>query len=123
MQSNLGDNHSYDEQINIFIRVVNQRRNDKNKIYSIHEPEVQCISKCKHHKKYEFCNKVSMVRSLVGHILVVLSFRNEYEVYTIDKSLEQVKRINGKPLKRLAGDRGYRGKKESGCRKYEICDV
>ena len=33
-------NHSYDGLISIIIRVINQKRNDKNKIYSIHEPEV-----------------------------------------------------------------------------------
>ena len=100
-----------------------QKRNDKNKVYSIHEPEVQCISKGKEHKKYEFGNKVSVVRSLSGLILGALSFRNEYDGHTIDKSLEQVKRISGKELKRLAGDRGYRGKKKSGVTEILIPDI
>lgn len=30
----------------------------------------------------------------------------------IEKSLEQVQRLTGKSIQRLAGDRGYRGKKE-----------
>ena len=123
LQRNLKGNHSYDGLISIFIRVINQKRNDKNKIYSIHEPEVQCISKGKEHKKYEFGNKVSVVRSLSGLILGALSFRNEYDGHTIDKSLEQVKRINGKQLKRLAGDRGYRGKKKSGATEILIPDI
>ena len=123
LQRNLGGNRSYDGQINIFIRVINQKRNDKNKVYSIHEPEVQCISKGKEHKKYEFGNKVSVVRSLSGLILGALSFRNEYDGHTIDKSLEQVKRISGKELKRLAGDRGYRGKKKSGVTEILIPDI
>ena len=123
LQRNLGGNRSYDGQINIFIRVINQKRNDKNKVYSIHEPGVQCISKGKEHKKYEFGNKVSVVRSLSGLILGALSFRNEYDGHTIDKSLEQVKRISGKELKRLAGDRGYRGKKKSGVTEILIPDI
>ena len=123
LQRNLGDNHSYGELVNIFIRVINQKKSDKNKIYSIHEPEVQCISKGKEHKKYEFGNKVSVILSLSGRILGALSFRNEYDGHTIEKSLEKVERINGKTLKRLAGDRDYRGTKKSGATKILIPDI
>jgi IS5 family transposase len=35
-------------------RLLSQKRDDKNKIYSIHVPEVECISKGKVHKRYEF---------------------------------------------------------------------
>ncbi len=42
----------------------------------------------------------------------VKSFRNEYDGHTIEESLLQVERITGKKVGRLAGDRGYRGKKE-----------
>ena len=34
----------------------------KNKIYSVHEPQVDCTSKEKSHQRYEFGNKVSLVR-------------------------------------------------------------
>ena len=64
-----------------------------------------------------------MVRSLARLLLSVLAFRNEYDGHTIDKSLEQVKRINGKTLKRLAGDRGYRGKKEYEGTKILLPDI
>jgi IS5 family transposase len=36
------------------LRVLNQKRKDGDKIYSLHEPEVYCMSKGKEHKKYEF---------------------------------------------------------------------
>lgn len=123
LQRNLRGNHDYDEQISIFIRVLNQKKHDKDKIYSIHEPGVQCISKGKEHKKYEFGNKVSVVRSLGGLILGAFSFRNEYEGHTIGQSLEQMKRLTGRTLKRLAGDRGYRGKKKSGDTQILIPDT
>ena len=112
LQRKYGGSHGYGERINIFLRVINQKKNDKNKIYSIHEPEVQCISKGKERKKYEFGNKVSIVMSVTGLILGALSFRNEYDGHTIEGSLEQVERLTGKKIKRIAGDRGYRGKKE-----------
>jgi len=43
--------------------IFNQKRNDTNKIYSVHAPEVECLSKGKVHKKYEFGCKVAMVSS------------------------------------------------------------
>ena len=70
------------------------------------------LSKGKEHKKYEFGNKVSIIRSMTGIILGARSFRNEYDGHTIEESLLQVERITGKKVRRLAGDRGYRGKKE-----------
>lgn len=66
----------------------------------------------KEHKKYEFGNKVPIIRSATGLILGACSLRNEYDVHTIRKSLEQVQRLTGKRVKQLAGDRGYRGKSE-----------
>ena len=107
VERNLGENSRYNEQQNIFKTILLQRRNSTKKIYSIHEPEVQCISKGKEHKKYEFGNKVSIIRSITGVILGASSFLNEYDGHTIEQSLEQVGRLTGKSIKRLAGDRGY----------------
>lgn len=112
LKRNLGDNREYDKIISIFEKVLSQRRNSTQKIYSIHEPDVQCISKGKEHKKYEFGNKVSIIRSMTGVILGAVSFRNEYDGHTIEQSLNQVQRLTGTRIKKLAGDRGYRGKKE-----------
>lgn len=41
-------------------RLLNQQKNDKKKLYSLHVPEVECIAKGKAHKKYEFGTKVSI---------------------------------------------------------------
>lgn len=112
LKRNLAGNHDYDSLLGIFERVLSQKCCSRRKIYSLHEPEVQCISKGKEHKKYEFGNKVSIIRSITGIILGARSFRNEYDGHTIEESLLQVERITGKKVGRLAGDRGYRGKKE-----------
>ena len=82
-----------------------------------------CISKGKEHKKYEFGNKVSVIRSNSGIILGAMSFRNEYDGHTIAKALEQVERLTGKCIKKLAGDRGYRGRKEVNGTQILIPDV
>ena len=47
-------------------RIATQRRTDKNKIYSVHEPHVECISKGKAHKRYEFGCKVSVAATSRG---------------------------------------------------------
>ena len=123
LRRNLKGNHDYDSLLDLFERVLSQERNSPGKIYSLHEPEVQCISKGKEHKKYEFGNKVSIIRSITGIILGAKSFRNEYDGHTIEESLLQVERITSKKVRRLAGDRGYRGKKEAGGTQILIPDV
>ncbi len=121
LERNLGNEHSmYAPLISLFYKVLSQNRNSKDKIYSLHEPDVLCISKGKEHKKYEFGNKVSVISSKRGVILGALSFRNEYDGHTIDKALEQVERMTGKRPELLAGDRGYRGQKQSGNTQIEI---
>lgn len=72
--------------------------------------------------KYEFGNKVSIVRTQSGLIIGALSFRNEYDGHTIDRSLEQIRRIYPHPINLLAGDRGYRGQSSSGDTKVVIPD-
>ncbi len=112
LKRNLGSDSRHTGLIERFEAILSQRRNSREKIYSIHEPEVQCISKGKEHKKYEFGNKVSIIRSVTGIILGAQSFRNEYDGHTIESSLAQVERLTRRKIKILAGDRGYRGKKE-----------
>lgn len=41
-------------------RLLTQRTDDKNKLYALHAPEVECISKGKARKPYEFGVKVSI---------------------------------------------------------------
>lgn len=40
-------NRHYDELLSVFKKILLQRCNSAHKIYSIHEPDVQCISKGK----------------------------------------------------------------------------
>jgi transposase, IS5 family len=44
----------YREELNVIYRILTQNRNDTNKLISVHEPQVLCISKDKEHKQYEF---------------------------------------------------------------------
>lgn len=110
----------YKGELALFNQVLQQTRNSKHKIYSLHEPEVQCISKGKEHKKYEFGNKVSIVYNLSGVIVGAMGFRNEYDGHTLEPALRQVESLIGKAPKTATVDRGYRGKSTIGNTKIQI---
>ena len=92
-------------------RIFNQKRSDKNKIYSYHAPETKCIAKGKAHKRYEFGNKVSIASTAKsGWIVGVESFsENIYDGKTIADSLIQVQQVQGSYPHEALTDRGYRG--------------
>ena len=123
LERNLGRKKGYEKMFELYYRVLSQNRKSKNKVYSLHEPDVVCISKGKEHKQYEFGNKVSILRSWSGLILGACSFRNEYDGHTIEKALEQTQRMTGRKVDKLAGDREYRGIKQIGKTKRLIPDV
>jgi transposase, IS5 family len=114
LERNLLPNSRYESQIDLFKRILSQKKSDNNKIYSVHEPDVQCISKGKEHKKYEFGNKVSIIYTqTTGVIIGAMGFRNPYDGHTLEPALEQTERLLGKrTIKTLIGDRGYRGKRQ-----------
>jgi len=51
-------------------RIHAQQRNDKNKVYSVHALEVECIAKGKAHKPYEFGVKVGVVSTSKENFVV-----------------------------------------------------
>ena len=111
---NLLNNNTYESDLSLFKRVLDQKRSDTNKIYSLHEPNVCCISKGKAHKKYEFGNKVSILTTKESGIIVgALSFeKNDYDGHTLPEALGQYKELLNKEAKEVIVDRGYRGKKQ-----------
>ena len=47
------------KKLEIYERVLQQKKDDKDKIYSLHKLEVGCLAKGKDHKKYELGSKVA----------------------------------------------------------------
>jgi IS5 family transposase len=106
-------------------RLYNQKKNDKNKIYSIHAPEVECISKGKAHKKYEFGNKASYATtSREGFVIGALGLHgNPYDGHTLPGAIEQAERLCGdRKLGRVFVDQGYKGHGYAGDTEIHICD-
>jgi IS5 family transposase len=91
-------------------KIYRQKRKDKNKVYSVHAPEVACISKGKVHKKYEFGCKVSVAATSRGGWFVgaLAHPGNPYDGHTLAQALSQVERIARTPEHAFV-DRGYRG--------------
>lgn len=115
LERNLPAGSKYHTGVALFKKVLTQKRNDSNKIYSLHEPEVQCISKGKEHKKYEFGNKVSIVYTQnTGVIVGALGFRNDYDGHTLEEALQQTAKLIGQPPQTATVDRGYKGRSQIG---------
>jgi IS5 family transposase len=97
--------------LDIYQRVLNQKRSDSNKIYSIHEPDVKCYTKGKEHKKFEFGSKVSILLTQnTGVIVGAMNFNStEHDNKTIEKAIQQYERLTEKKAKSCYVDRGYRG--------------
>jgi IS5 family transposase len=106
----------HEETLQLFRRVHKQKRTDKNKVYSLHEPDVLCIGKGKEHKKYEFGRKASLVvTKTTGVIVGALSFtENIYDGNTLPDVLEQVWQITETCPQVAICDRGYRGRTRVG---------
>ncbi len=103
---------NYKEELALYKRVLQQKRFDKNKIYSLHKPFTSCIAKGKAHKQYEFGNKVGLMinpKNLI--ILGVKTFLgNPHDSRTIEPLLNQMEDNLGYKPKEVVYDKGGRGK-------------
>ena len=106
--------NQYANDLKLYRRVIQQRKDDKNKIYSLHKPFTCCIAKGKMHKPYEFGNKIGLMvnpKSLV--ILAIESFKgNPHDSHTIEPLLNQIEKNFQYQPQEVVYDRGGRGKSE-----------
>ena len=92
-------------------KIFSQQVNDKNKLYSLHAPEVSCIAKGKSHKKYEFGCKVSIVSTSRDNWVIGMQAKdgNPYDGHTLKEALEQAVQITGITPGNAYCDKGYKG--------------
>lgn len=99
------------EELALAKRLLAQQKADKNKLYSLHAPEVECISKGKAHKRYEFGVKASIATTNKSNVVVggMAVPGNPYDGHTLKNALEQVRRVTGSVIDEAFVDKGYRG--------------
>ncbi len=92
-------------------RLLAQQRQDREKLYSVHAPEVECLAKGKVQKRYEFGCKVSVASTSRGNWIVGARalHGNPYDGHTLGGALQQVERVSGQKPKTAFVDLGYRG--------------
>jgi transposase, IS5 family len=92
-------------------RLLVQERTSKNKLYSLHAPEVVCIAKGKAHRPYEFGSKVAVaVTNREGFVLASKALEgNPYDGHTLSTTVDQATALSGVEPDRIYVDSGYRG--------------
>ena len=95
-------------------RIRTQQPKDKNKLYALHAPEVECISKGKARNRYEFGVKVSLaVTHKQGLMVGAKRFvGNPYDGHTLAAQISQCNDLiksAGSEVKQAFVDLGYRG--------------
>ena len=92
-------------------RIRQQQPQDSHKLYSLHEPEVQCISKGKAHKRYEFGQKVALATTNRSNWIVAARMmeNNPYDGHTLAATLTSTESNTGIPIRDVYVDKGYRG--------------
>ncbi|WP_369127900.1 IS5 family transposase [Paracraurococcus ruber] len=103
--------------LGLVARLLRQRREDRgrDKLYSLHAPEVECIGKGKANARYEFGVKVSLAttNAVAPGGQFVLGARAlpgiPFDGHTLAAQIAQAERITGVEVERAYVDRGYRG--------------
>lgn len=93
-------------------RLLNQKKESPNKLYSLHAPEVECIAKGKARKRYEFGCKVSVVTTCKDPWILAISAHhdNPYDGATLKESLQKAETLSDGKIEQAFADKGYRGK-------------
>ena len=97
-------------------RVLAQDRHHRGrKVYSLHDPEVECIGKGKAHAPYEFGVKVSIATTLKrakgGQFAIHAKALpgNPYDGHTLATIIPDIEKTIGNQLERVLADAGYKG--------------
>ena len=96
-------------------QVLTQRSKDKNKLYAMHAPEVECIGKGKARTRYEFGVKASIATTnecAAGGQFVLGAMAlpgNPYDGHSLAAQIDQSAALSGVEVKRAYVDRGYVG--------------
>lgn len=92
-------------------RLLEHKPKDRNKLYSLHAPEVECISKGKIRQPYEFGVKVTVATTHKEGLVVGMRSLpgNPYDGHTLPEAIEQITILTDQKPKAVFVDKGYRG--------------
>jgi len=98
------------KELSLVRRLLDQKKTDKKKLYSLHATEVECISKGKARQRYEFGVKVSVASTLREGLVVGMRAMpgNPYDGLTLDEAIEQAEILSGTRAHTVFVDKGYR---------------
>ena len=102
--------------LDLALRVRHQEQRQRGpKVYSLHAPEVECIGKGKARAPYEFGCKVSIVTPVTApkggqFVLHAKALHgNPYDGHTLGPVIADLEKLTGVAVRRIHGDKGYRG--------------
>ena len=92
-------------------KLLIQEKNTPKKVYSLHDPGVQCIGKGKDRIRYEFGNKSAIVTTNRNCWIVNAEDLpdNPYDGHTLNVSITGAEKITKVSVKEADVDKGYRG--------------
>src|SRR6202030_3567256 len=102
--------------LDLALRVRHQdHRQRGHKLYALHAPEVECIGKGKARAPYEFGCKVSVATPVTqpkgGQFVLHAKalHGNPFDGHTLGPMIADLEKLTGVAVRRIHGDKGYRG--------------
>ena len=102
--------------LDLALRVRHQEQRQRGpKVYSLHAPEVECIGRGKARAPYEFGCKVSIATPVTApkggqFVLHAKALHgNPYDGHTLGPVIADLEKLTGVTVRRIHGDKGYRG--------------
>jgi IS5 family transposase len=94
----------------VYEKAVTQEKNDKNKIYSIYEPQIYCIAKGKAKVKFEFGTKVSIMVGSKNNVIysVISGDTNCHDSKFVQPHLDDIKETFNFLPSLVIGDQAYK---------------
>lgn len=121
-KADLGKHEKLSRLVDLAIRFLEEGKKGQDKLYSVHEPDVKCISKGKAHKRYEFGQKISIATTNKSNWVVGIDFLkgNPYDGHVLAQVTSSIEKTAQAKLEEVFVDKGYRGHGYSGEAKIHI---
>ncbi len=102
------------ENFSNYEKAITQQRKDKNKIYSLHEPDVYCVGKGKDHKPYEYGKKASVVLTEQSQLIIGVTShdKHEHDSKLLKPALDHAHKHRKSKITTAVVDKGYKGCKQ-----------